>query len=225
MLGIDLGTTYTSAAIVADGRAEVVQFGLRSSVVPTVVFLTEDGQLVTGETANRRAVTAPGRVAREFKRRVGDTAPLLLGGTPMAPQALMASMLRWVIDKVSEERGEPPVHVAVSHPANWGPFKLGLLEQAVRLADVESVTMITEPEAAARYYASTQRLAPGEIVAVYDLGGGTFDAAVVEMTPSGMTILGTPEGIEHLGGIDIDEAVFGLVAHGVGRRAGWSRSR
>ena len=165
VVGIDLGTTYTSAAVAHDGRVEVVQLGMRSSAVPTVVFLTEAGDLLTGDAANRRAVTAPGRVAREFKRRIGDTAPLLLGGTPMAPQALMGTMLRWVLDQVGTERGEAPAHVAVSHPANWGPYKLDLLHQAVRLADQESVTTITEPEAAARYYSSTRRLAPGEIVA------------------------------------------------------------
>lgn len=211
-LGIDLGTTYTSAAVATDGRVEVVQLGMRSSAVPTVVFLTEAGELLTGDSANRRAVTAPERVAREFKRRVGDTAPLLLGGTPMAPQALMGTMLRWVADQVTTERGEPPAHVAVSHPANWGPYKLDLLHQAVRLADLRTATTITEPEAAARYYASTRRLSPGDIVAVYDLGGGTFDAAVVQAQESGFEILGTPEGIEHLGGIDVDEAVFGFVA-------------
>jgi molecular chaperone DnaK len=216
VLGIDVGTTYTGAAVVRDGRAEVFPLGNRSSVVPTVVFLREDQEILTGEAANRRALTEPNRVAREFKRRLGDTAPLLLGGTPLSPQALMGKMLRWTVDRVAEQQGEAPGHVAVSHPANWGPYKLDLLEQAVRLADLDSATTITEPEAAATYYASTQRLDPGQVVAVYDLGGGTFDAAVLRATELGFDILGSPEGIEHLGGIDIDEAVFAHVAADLG---------
>jgi sugar lactone lactonase YvrE/actin-like ATPase involved in cell morphogenesis len=216
VLGIDLGTTYTSAAVAEGSAVEVVQLGTRSSVIPTVVFLTEDGELLTGDAANRRGVTAPTRVAREFKRRVGDTAPLLLGGTPMAPQALMGTILRTVVDRVTAERGNPPAHVAVSHPANWGPYKLDLLGQAVRLADLPFATTISEPEAAACYYSSTRRLAAGEIVAVYDLGGGTFDAAVVQASDSGFRILGVPEGIEHLGGIDVDEAVLGFVSRALG---------
>jgi molecular chaperone DnaK len=216
VLGIDVGTTYTGAAIVRDGRAEVFPLGNRSSVVPTVVFLRADQEVLTGEAANRRALTEPNRVAREFKRRLGDTAPLLLGGTPLSPQALMGKMLRWTVDRVAEQQGDPPSHVAVSHPANWGPYKLDLLEQAVRLADLDSATTITEPEAAATYYASTQRLDPGQVVAVYDLGGGTFDAAVLRATELGFDILGSPEGIEHLGGIDIDEAVFAHVAQELG---------
>ena len=83
-LGIDLGTTYTAAAIVEDGRASIFPLGNRSSVVPTVVFLRADDTIVTGETANRRGVTEPRRVAREFKRRMGDPTPMLLGGTPMS---------------------------------------------------------------------------------------------------------------------------------------------
>lgn len=216
VLGIDVGTTYTGAAIVKRAHASVFPLGNRSSVVPTVVLLDESGVVVTGEAANRRAMSAPGRVAREFKRRVGDTTPLLLGGVPMSPQTLMARMLESVIGRVTAGEGGEPAHVAVSHPANWGPYKLDLLEQAVRLAGLDGATMISEPEAAAAYYASTERLEVGEVVAVYDLGGGTFDAAVVRRTELGFEILGTPGGIEHLGGIDIDEAVFGFVTRSLG---------
>jgi YVTN family beta-propeller protein len=216
VIGIDVGTTYTGAAVVREGRAEVVPLGNRSSVVPTVILLREDHEILTGESADRRAVTDPDRVAREFKRRLGDTTPLLLGGTPMSPQALVGRMLRWVVDRVAEVEGEQPSFVAVSHPANWGPYKLDLLEQAVRLADLDAVATITEPEAAARYYASNERMETGDIVAVYDLGGGTFDAAVLRKTELDFEILGSPEGIEHLGGIDIDEAVFGYVARELG---------
>ena len=68
--------------------------------------------------------------------------------------------------------------------------------------------MLTEPEAAAAHYASNDHLDPGALVAVYDLGGGTFDATVLRTAEHGFDILGRPEGIEGLGGIDFDEAVF-----------------
>ena len=83
-LGIDLGTTYTAAAIVEDGRASIFPLGNRAPVVPTVIFLRPDNTIVIGDAANRRAVTEPRRVAREFKRRMGDPTPMLLGGTPMS---------------------------------------------------------------------------------------------------------------------------------------------
>ena len=74
-LGIDLGTTYTAAAAERDGVVESLTLGNRTASVPSVVYLRDDGEILVGEAATRRATTDPGRVAREFKRRVGDPTP------------------------------------------------------------------------------------------------------------------------------------------------------
>jgi molecular chaperone DnaK len=216
-LGIDLGTTYTAAATWRNGHAETQSLGSRSAAIPSVVLLREDETFVTGETANRRGLTEPHRVAREFKRRLGDTTPIMLGGVPYSAEALMARLLRTVVDEVGRREGGPPKAITVSHPANWGPYKTDLLLQAVRIAGLEEpVSFTTEPEAAAVFYSQQQRIEPGAIVAVYDLGGGTFDAAVLRKKPVGFEILGKPEGIERLGGIDFDAAVFSHVAKALG---------
>src|SRR5688500_2762570 len=192
-LGIDLGTTYTAAATWRNGHAETQSLGSRSAAIPSVVLLREDETFVTGETANRRGLTEPHRVAREFKRRLGDTTPIMLGGVPYSAEALMARLLRTVVDEVSRREGGPPKAITVSHPANWGPYKTDLLLQAVRIAGLEEpVSFTTEPEAAAVFYSQQQRIEPGAIVAVYDLGGGTFDAAVLRKKPVGFEILGKP---------------------------------
>jgi actin-like ATPase involved in cell morphogenesis len=216
-LGIDLGTTYSAAAVWRGGRAAICGLGTHTAAVPSVVLVRGDGAVLTGEAAARRAATDPDRVAREFKRRLGDTTPMLLGGVPYTAQQLTAELLRALVGAVTEREGGAPGRLAISHPANWGPFKIELLRQAVELAGVRvPVTFVTEPEAAAVSYARQERLAQGETVAVYDLGGGTFDAAVLQRTPAGFAILGHPEGIERLGGIDIDAAVFAHVARSVG---------
>ncbi|GAA1764456.1 Hsp70 family protein [Luedemannella helvata] len=216
-LGIDLGTTFTAAAVWRDGRAEIASLGSRGAAIPSVVLLREDETFLIGETANRRGLSEPHRVAREFKRRLGDTTPILLGGVPVSAEALMARVLRSVIDEVTRREGGAPASITVSHPANWGPYKTDLLRQAVRIAGLEQpVSYTTEPEAAAVFYARQQRIEPGAVVAVYDLGGGTFDAAVLRKTPTGFEILGQPEGIERLGGIDFDAAVFGHVRRAIG---------
>lgn len=215
-LGVDLGTTYTAAAVFENGSARVLELGNRTPTIPSVVYLTAEGTVLTGEAANRRAATDPTRVAREFKRRIGDTTPLLLGGTPYSADALSAMLLRWTHDQVTERQGQTPAGIAVTYPANWGPFKRDLLDQAIRQADLDGVTTITEPEAAVIDYASNERVDPGAIVAVYDLGGGTFDAAVVRKLEHGVEVLGEPEGIERLGGIDFDEAVFAHVRASLG---------
>ena len=127
-------------------------------------------------------------------------------------------MLAWVVGIATERQGGPPEHVCVTHPANWGPFKRDLLGQAIELAGLRGrrTSTRTEPEAAATAYASRDRVAEGDRVAVYDLGGGTFDAAVLVREGAGFRLAGPPEGVEHLGGIDFDEAVFRHVLTSLG---------
>jgi molecular chaperone DnaK (HSP70) len=151
------------------------------------VLLRSDETFLTGETASRRALTEPDRVAREFKRRLGDPTPLLLGGVPYAAEALMARLLRWVVDEVSTREGSEPDSICVCHPANWGPYKLDLLHQAVRMTNLEQpMSFTTEPEAAATFYAQGRPVPTDALVAAYDLGGGTFDAAVLRKTATGV---------------------------------------
>jgi actin-like ATPase involved in cell morphogenesis len=210
-LGVDLGTTYTAAAVRRGDEVRMLDLGTRGVSVPSVVFLKDDETTLVGEAAQRRGVSEGQRVAREFKRRLGDTTPIILGSTPYSAEALMARLLRWVVDQATQLEGGPPGHVTVTHPANWGDYKKDLLHQAIRIADIDAATVITEPEAAVLHYASQARIEPGRVIAVYDLGGGTFDAAVLRKTEEGFHYLGTPEGIERLGGIDFDEAVFNHV--------------
>ena len=161
VLGVDLGTTFTAAAVWRDGSAQIASLGSRGAAIPSVVLLRDDETELTGEAADRRAMTEPERVAREFKRRLGDTTPVLVGGSPFSAEALMSRLLRAVVDEVATREGEPADAVAISHPANWGAYKIDLLRQAVRIADLpDSVILLTEPEAAAISYAPGGRAGP-----------------------------------------------------------------
>ncbi|HEV7830652.1 MAG TPA: Hsp70 family protein, partial [Pseudonocardiaceae bacterium] len=210
-LGVDLGTTFVAAAIASATRVEMFTLGDRSVVTPATVYLREDGTLVAGEAASLRAVSSPDRVSREFKRRLGNPTPLTLGGQPHTVTALLGTLLRDVVQKVIETEGESPDNVMLTHPANWGPFRRALFEEVPQHAGLENPAMVTEPEAAAAHYAASRLLADGQTVAVYDLGGGTFDATVLRKLPTGIEILGTPEGVERLGGVDFDEAILSHV--------------
>ena len=218
-LGVDLGTTYTAAAVRTNGHAQVVQLGSRRAEIPSLVFLREDGVVLVGDAAERRGAREPARLAREFKRRLGDPVPVLVGGSPISAHALMARVLEHVHQTVTRSQEGPPTRVSVTHPANWGPYKRELLMQAMVLAEVPNVQLRSEPEAAAVQYASQERVQAGEIIAVYDLGGGTFDAAVLRKTDTGFELLGEPAGIEQLGGVDFDEAVLAHVLDTLGPRA------
>ncbi len=216
-LGIDLGTTYTAAAISRpNGTTEMLGLGTRSLMIPSVVLVRDDGEILVGESAERRAATEPSRVAREFKRRLGDPSPLFLGGTPFTAESLMAHVLRHVLDRAREREGVSPAGTVITHPASWSPFKIDLLRDAIRQAGIDGATLMTEPEAAALHYGGLQRVSAGETVAVYDFGGGTFDSATLTATPEGFALIGTPEGIERLGGIDFDQAVLAHVNGALG---------
>jgi len=215
-LGFDLGTTFTAAAVVRDGRAEIVSLGNHMAVIPSVVFLREDGELLVGDAAERRGVHEPARLARAFKRRFGDSTPIMLDRSPFSADRLITVVLAQVVADVARRQGGAPDGVAVTYPANWGAYKVDLLRQAVQSAGVDAAELVTEPVAAAVRYASTERVDPGDVIAVYDLGGGTFDAAVLRKTVDGFETLGSPQGIERLGGIDFDEAVLAHVRSTLG---------
>jgi actin-like ATPase involved in cell morphogenesis len=218
LLGIDVGTTRTAAAISrAGGRPgdiEVVNLGDRSSAVPSVLYLGTDGTVVVGDAAERRAATDPDHVVREFKRRIGDPTPVLVGGRPWAPEELSALLVRWVADRVAQREGGGAERIAITHPASWGTHKKDLLRAALNRHGLP-VMFLAEPQAAAMHYAAAERIEPGSTIAVYDFGGGTFDAAVVHKDGQGFGLLGRPEGVERLGGIDLDELVFEHVRDGL----------
>jgi actin-like ATPase involved in cell morphogenesis len=210
-LGVDIGTTFTAAAVLRNGaqRPEMVTLGTRAAAVPSVVLVREDGSILIGEDAEQRATTSPDRVARAFKRRMGDPTPIFLGGSPWSAEALTGALLREVLYRTAQREGAWPNRVVVTHPANWGSYKLDVLKQATRLADVHvTYEFLSEPEAAAIHYASQARVETGTVICVYDLGGGTFDATAVTKTAEGWRQLGMPEGIERLGGLDFDAAIF-----------------
>src|SRR3954469_22140966 len=221
-VGIDLGTTYSAAAVCrdADPRPEIVPLAGPATSVATMVYLAPDGTMVCGEPAQRRAVTDPRRVVREFKRRVGDGTPIVVGGHPVPAEAVAARFVAWLLAVVGEREGGPAERVALTHPAEWGPHKREAVLAALSEHGIGDVLLLTEPEAAAIGYASTARVEVGGTVTVYDLGGGTFDAAVVRKAADGrFELVGPPVGIEHLGGVDFDQTVFDHVRDAVG--AAW----
>ncbi len=214
--GIDVGTTFCAAGTWRDGQAATVALGDRAPTVPSVLFLREDGVLLVGDAAVRRAVSDPRRVVREFKRRVGDTVPLVLGGRPFGAADLTARVVRWVADRVSEREGGPPAYAVLTHPASWGAHRRAVMAEAAAAAGLPAAGLLPEPVAAGLYYASQQRVPAGSLIAVYDLGGGTFDATVLRKTAASFEVVGTPRGDDQLGGVDVDQAVFDHVVRAVG---------
>ncbi len=210
-LGIDLGTTRTTAAVYRPDRGsepEAVTLGGRSAGLASVLHLGEDGSVLVGEAAEQRACSEPDRTLRGFLRRVGDETPCYVGGDAYPAEDLAAILIRWFYEHVSEQEGEAPEGVALTHPAGWGPHRTGLLAEAVRRVGLGAAVLLPAAEAAAASYAAQQRLPDGSHVAVYDLGGATFAATVLTKAGDEFTARGRPVSLDDLGGVDFDEAVL-----------------
>jgi hypothetical protein len=220
-LGVDVGTTCTAAAICRQQpgqrvHLEVVPLGVRSAAVRSVVYLSRAGEVVIGEAAERRGAADPDRVVREFVPGVGDDMTMVIDGVEYSAAALTASVIRWVVDRVAQRESGPAQGIAVAYPASWEPGTIGALAAALGAAGLPQVSFCTGAQAAAMSYSIREGIGAGNTIAVYDLGGGRFDAAVVRTTgaatpdvPPTPSLLGIPEGIDGLGGADFDDAVFG----------------
>jgi len=217
VVGIDLGTTSTVAAVCRPGgTAQVVPLDGAAGAVPSAVYLGADGTFLVGEAAQRRELSDPGHVVRDLTRRVGDPTPLLVGRQPVSPDELAARFLVRVVDDVARRESGVAARVAVTHPAGWGPHRLGALHAALAEQGLGSATLIPEPVAAATGYAASARVEPGATVGVYDLGGGRCDATVLRRGPDGFTVVGSPDSVERFGGADLDEVVLAHVREALG---------
>ena len=220
ILSVDLGTSNTVAVLSAHGRPPRVVEVDGSANMPSAIFATEEGTIMVGRDAERRARLDPTRFEPNPKRRI-DEQTLLLGTDVVPVTEALAAILRRVLEETSRQLGgESPDEVRLTHPAQWGPVRRNVLLSAARLAGTgPNVLLVPEPVAAAAHFASFpgKALAPGQALAVYDLGAGTFDVAVVGATQNGFTVL-AEDGLPDLGGLDVDQA---LMVH-VGREVSHS---
>ncbi|MFR9729212.1 Hsp70 family protein [Saccharopolyspora sp. MS10] len=220
VLSVDLGTSNTVAVLSAHGRPPRVVEVDGSATMPSAVFATEDGAIVVGRDAERRARLDPSRFEPNPKRRI-DEGTLLLGDAIITVTDAMAAVLHRVAEETTRQLGgAQPDEVRLTHPAQWGPTRRTVLLSAARLAGFRGeLVLIPEPVAAAAHFASFpgRALPPGGVLAVYDLGAGTFDCAVVGATPGGFAVL-AEDGLADLGGLDVDQALLEHVGRQVSNK-------
>ena len=207
VLAIDFGTSYTVAAARVEGRApEIIEIAGERRM-PSVVMVEPGGEIFVGRAAEDLSATNPGSTLRALKNRLGDQIPAILGGRPHQVVTLVAAVLREVFDQVVVQMGEPPAEVHLTHPAAWNQPRINRLIEAAAKAGLPKPLLVPEPVAAALSYAADVGLAPGQPIVIYDLGGGTFDSAVVTAHTTGFTVIGRPTGDQHIGGELFDELV------------------
>jgi molecular chaperone DnaK len=210
-LAVDFGTSFTVAAVRPAQRSpEVIEIG-GDRRVPSVIFVDEDSSIRVGRAAEDLAASRPGRAVRAPKRRLGEPAPVVLGGKPYQVVDLVAALLRYVYDEAVRHQGSAPGSIRLTHPASWSRPRMARLLEAAAKAGLTNVALISEPVAAAVAYAADVEVADGSHVAVYDLGGGTFDMTLLRFANGAFSIVGRPGGDVNLGGELFDELLVNLV--------------
>ncbi len=210
-LAIDFGTTATVAAVQIDGdRPEILEIGGERRL-PSIVFIDDDGSIVVGHAAAGLAISRPDRAIRAPKGRLGEQVPVVLAGEAHQAVDLVSAVLASVSAEAERFVGSPPTRTRLTYPATWNrPRRSRLLEAAAK-AGLPEPELIAEPVAAALTYSERANLPNDRHVAVYDLGGGTFDTAVLRTTSGGFRVVGRPHGDPQLGGELFDEMLMNLV--------------
>ncbi|MEO7396957.1 MAG: Hsp70 family protein, partial [Ilumatobacteraceae bacterium] len=160
-----------------------------------------------GRVADDLSATHPESTLRALKNRLGDQAPVVLDGRPHQVVSLVAALLRQIYADSVRQMGEPPTEVRLTHPATWNRPRLNRLLEAAAKAELPNPALVPEPVAAALSFASEVGVPAGAHVVVYDLGGGTFDTAVVTASGGGFNIVGRPSGDQNIGGELFDEII------------------
>ena len=203
IVGIDLGTTNSSVAIVENGRVTVIKDD-DSAIVPSMVGITEDGRLLVGQPARNQYVAFPERTVRSIKRKMGTDEIVNLGGKLCSPPEISAIILKR-LKQIAENHLHGEVKKAViTVPAYFSDAQRQATRLAGEIAGLEVVRIINEPTAAAlAYETGTQQ---SKNILVYDLGGGTFDVSIVSLQMGVVEVLSS-HGNNHLGGDDFDHCI------------------
>ncbi len=205
-VGIDFGTSNTVALIRRpDGRTRPVLFD-GQPILASAVFLDPRGVLHVGRDAQRMAQIDPASYEPNPKRRIDDGS-VLLGDREVPVVELLAAPLARVARGVREAVGHLPPAV-LACPVAWGGARRATLLDAAARAGWPKTELVFEPLAAARYFTTTRPIPLGGVLAVFDLGGGTLDVALVRNDDGRLNVVGTG-GSETLGGVDFDAALVG----------------
>jgi len=204
ILGIDLGTTNSEIAIYRDSRPEVLRDDQGRIILPSVVGLTETGELLVGEEARNQFLLYPERTVRSIKRRMGSDAKVQLGEREYTPQEISAIILSRLKEIAQARLGRPIRKAVITVPAYFSDTQRQATREAGEIAGLEVARIINEPTAAALVYEAAQH--QGKRILVYDLGGGTFDVSVVRIEQGVVEVISS-HGNNHLGGDDFDHKI------------------
>ena len=232
IIGIDLGTTNSCVAVMEHGEAKVIPNAEGNRTTPSIVAFTKTGERLVGQTAKRQAVTNPTNTIYSIKRLMGrkysevgrerelvpyqiveapnGDAYVKVGDRQYSPPEISAMILQKLKADAEAYLGEPVTQAVITVPAYFNDSQRQATKDAGKIAGLEVLRIINEPTAAALAYGLDKK--SDETVAVYDLGGGTFDISMLEIGDGVFEVKAT-NGDTHLGGDDFDQAIIEYLAN------------
>lgn len=205
IIGIDLGTTNSLAAVWRNGTSELIPNAGGDYLTPSVVSVDEDDSILVGQAAKDRLISHPDRTAAHFKRHMGTEKRYELGGRTFSPEDLSALVLRSLREDAEAYLGEPVEEAVVSVPAYFAEAQRFATKQAAALAGLKVERLVNEPSAAAL----SAHISQGDddrLCLVFDFGGGTLDVSLVERFDNVVSVTAV-SGDNQLGGRDFDQTI------------------
>ncbi len=213
VIGIDLGTTNSAAAVYEGGRATVIPSvegpSVAGKMFPSVVAFTKDGQLLVGEPAKRQATANPEGTIFEIKRKMGTDYKVKIFGKEYTPQQISAFILQKIKRDAETYLGTPVKKAVITVPAHFNDNQRQATKDAGEIAGLEVLRIINEPTAACLAY-GIDKLDRDMKILVFSFGGGTHDVTVMDFGKGVFQVLST-SGDTKTGGADIDQAVMDYV--------------
>jgi molecular chaperone DnaK len=228
ILGIDLGTTNSAMAIIEGGKPKILENAEGNRTTPSVVAISKSGERLVGQSAKRQAVTNSGSTVFAVKRLIGrtfesdevqkdiDTVPytikkageavkVAMGDKDYSPEEVSAMILGKLKSDAEAKLGEKITEAVITVPAYFNDAQRQATKDAGKIAGLEVKRIINEPTAAALAYGFDKK--KGQQIAVYDLGGGTFDVSILDVSDDTVEVKST-NGDTHLGGEDFDQRII-----------------
>ncbi len=227
-VGIDLGTTFSVIAVMESDEPKVIPNKEGSRTTPSVVAFKETGEIIVGAVAKRQAITNAENTVFSIKRFMGrryeevldemkrfpykvirgprDDARIQIGEKVYSPPEISAFILRHLKESAEQYLGEPVTHAVITVPAYFNDAQRQATKDAGKIAGLEVMRIINEPTSASLAYGLDKK--KNIKIAVYDLGGGTFDISILEISEEGVFEVIATNGDTHLGGDDIDQRII-----------------
>ena len=210
IIGIDLGTTNSCVAVYEGGEPTVITNPEGSRTTPSVVAFSKDGERMIGQIAKRQAITNPERTVMSIKRHMGTDYKVEIDGKKYTPQEISAMILQKLKADAESYLGTTVTQAVITVPAYFSDSQRQATKDAGKIAGLDVLRIINEPTAAALAY-GIDKDGTGQKVMIFDLGGGTFDVSILEISDGVFEVLAT-NGNTRLGGDDFDNRIIDWIA-------------